>query len=365
MYLFGIPACIALLISIVLVRRRNRLSWAAACSAAVLLVVAFLHEGLFPFQSPGMSGVTRADVQPRVPEQDFSGGFTGAASCQECHPYEHSSWHQTFHRSMTQAVSPETVAAPIGDVVLKSRGREFHLWRDGDTFWAEMVDPEWDLEHKRRGATAAPADGPRVQRQIVMSTGSHHFQTFWINGTKGNQLWQVPFVYHFGHKQWIPVEDSIINPPSDYRRLADWNDACIKCHAVRGKPGLDQEQVYESRVVNLGIACESCHGPGRAHIEFQRQVAGGGHVDGASDPIINPVNLKHDRASHVCAQCHSLFHYDHQKYLRSEFAFRPGDDLQETRSLYHFEDKETQSQTWLQDAYWRDGSVRVAIRMRR
>ena len=360
MILFGIPASVLLLVSIVLIRRRNRMGLLSGVIAGGLLVAAFwYHQGVSSDPSDGRAAV-RADGPPRLPKQDLSGGYTGAASCRECHPNEHASWHRSFHRSMTQAVTPETMTAPLGDVALESRGRPFRLWREDDTFWVEMVDPEWDLKQKALGHRVAPADGPRVQRQIVMLTGSHHYQTYWINGTKGNQLWQVPWVYHFSQKRWLPVEDTILNPPSGYRRLTDWNDACIQCHAVRPKPGLDDHGVFDTRVVDLGIACEACHGPGRNHVDFQKSRPDSIEIEkGHDESIVNSARLTHDRSSQVCGQCHGLFAFNKDDFLRSEFAYRPGDDLYETRGFHDFHDEATQSQAWLQDAFWRDGSVRV------
>ncbi len=43
---------------------------------------------------------------PRVGRPDE---YAGSASCRACHPNQYNSWHQSFHRTMTQAASPESV----------------------------------------------------------------------------------------------------------------------------------------------------------------------------------------------------------------------------------------------------------------
>ncbi len=132
-------------------------------------------------------------------------GFLTSAKCRDCHEDEHSRWHATFHRTMTQAASPETLLAPIDDVWLNSRSRTYHLTREGDRFFAEMADPDWEWERRLQGIDLASiADPPSIKREIVMLTGSHHYQTFWIHGRDGNALRQVPFVYHLETAQWIP-----------------------------------------------------------------------------------------------------------------------------------------------------------------
>ncbi|MFP6574568.1 MAG: hypothetical protein VB912_05405, partial [Pirellulaceae bacterium] len=115
-------------------------------------------------------------VPPRVSGQ----GYVSSQTCRSCHPREHASWHQTYHRTMTQLPTPETVLAPFDDIHLKSRGREFHLTRHGDQFWVTMPDP--DTEHFKQKNDEDPLAGDPVttRRRIVMMTGSHHFQAYWV-----------------------------------------------------------------------------------------------------------------------------------------------------------------------------------------
>ena len=98
---------------------------------------------------------------------------------------------------MTQTVTPETVVAPFAGEVLESRNRPVRFWRDGDEFFVDMVDPDWDAAMRAGGVEGAlDSDTPLVTRKIVMSTGSHHYQTYWVNSVQGNNLRQVPWVYH-------------------------------------------------------------------------------------------------------------------------------------------------------------------------
>ena len=63
----------------------------------------------------------RATDRPIVSPRE---GYTGSDACLDCHANEHASWQASYHRTMTQLVSPETVAA-------KFDGRElnFYGWR--------------------------------------------------------------------------------------------------------------------------------------------------------------------------------------------------------------------------------------------
>src|SRR5882672_2595967 len=43
-----------------------------------------------------------------VPQQGRPGGFVTSDTCQSCHPGQYDSWHQSFHRTMTQYPTPDT-----------------------------------------------------------------------------------------------------------------------------------------------------------------------------------------------------------------------------------------------------------------
>ncbi|MCB9885748.1 MAG: hypothetical protein H6838_09660 [Planctomycetes bacterium] len=37
--------------------------------------------------------------------------YVGSSTCRSCHPAEHASWHDSFHRTMTQVANRDTVLA--------------------------------------------------------------------------------------------------------------------------------------------------------------------------------------------------------------------------------------------------------------
>jgi len=299
---------------------------------------------------------------PRLPEKKLFGGYVSASACKECHPEQYSTWHDSFHRTMTQVVSQKTMAAPVreAETVLTSRGRTYRFSEERNRFFVEMADPEKDLIARRKG-WPMPPDENHLRREIVMSTGSHHYQTYWINGSRGNQLWQVPWIYHLQEQRWIPVEDAFLAPSGDYRRITDWNDNCIQCHSVGGRPNYrDAEQMYETQIVDFGIACEACHGPGEDHVRYRKSSPAA--RAGLTDQIVNPAHLDHQRASEVCGQCHSSSLAEQAEFLESGHRFRPGDDLSDSRTINHYEDDVVQSRSSLRDAFWGDGTIRLAGR---
>ena len=73
---------------------------------------------------------------------------------------------------------------------------------------------------------------PRVNKRVVMTTGSHHYQTYWVEGsvkdpqtkrneTKyGNLLQTLPLVYLPKEQQWIPRENAFMMAPESKRMIS-------------------------------------------------------------------------------------------------------------------------------------------------
>jgi hypothetical protein len=88
------------------------------------------------------AGALPAVHERRVPESAVAGrpiqlegdGYVSSATCQACHPSQYASWHRSYHRTMTQLVTPGTVLAGVNGV-LERRGQEV---------WAEFDDPDRD-----------------------------------------------------------------------------------------------------------------------------------------------------------------------------------------------------------------------------
>jgi hypothetical protein len=326
------------------------------------------------------------ELAAAIPAQHRDEGFVSSSACRSCHPFHFETWHDSYHRSMTQAATPAAVLGDFGDLRLRTRGRETRLWRDGETFWAELVDPLFDLRYTNTSTADLPP-APRIRARVVMTTGSHHLQTYWIRRpaeptavggglpADDGALLQLPWIWHIGEQRWIPTQDSFLIPPSE--RVAagtPWNVSCSPCHSVGTRPELADE-TFATESAELGIACEACHGPGQAHVEANRDPLRRYrlHLAGAADEtIVNPARLPKERSAEVCGQCHS-FHreIDLAEASRTGISFRPGEQLADHKRVFARdsdpEDPLVREQLkfepdMLDGRFWKDGTIRVAGR---
>ena len=334
--------------------------------------------------------ITRAP-EPRVPEAQITNrpiqvadeGYVSSDTCKACHPSQYAAWHGSFHRTMTQLAAPDTVRADFDGVrVTDVPGNPIRLERRSDQFWAEFGDPDWDGQGSER---------PRVTRQIVMITGSHYQQVYWYRTDRTRVLGQLPASYLIAEQRWIPRDAALLHPAVEgaSSETGRWNAVCINCHATAGKRRFEApENVAEAgapalaadtRVAELGIACEACHGPSAEHARLNRNPLHRyrqyltGEADRAA--VVQPALLTPALSSQVCGQCHGVWEYYDQPAERQAnsggLPYRPGDELVTTRFVV----QPTRNRSaptmqgllaaypgYLRDSFWSDGMVRVSGR---
>ena len=311
--------------------------------------------------------VIEAEVADR-PARVGAGGYVSSNACEDCHPREYGSWHASFHRTMTQVVTPETVIPALDGAPIDVDGARYTLRRRGDDVTIEMPDPAF------RGP---PAGAPRVERRLVMSTGSHHEQDFWFESGGDRAVSHLPIVYRIAERRWLPNGATFMQPPppADAPLATDhggWNRNCIQCHATAGRPRYEEDGVVRTEVAELGIACEACHGPGAEHVAANRDplrryaLHYSKRADDAGDPtIVNPRRLSPERASEVCGQCHMVSTITtpaaFPDWNQHGPAFRPGDRLADTRDILPSADR-PELAGFVDGRFWSDGVVRVTGR---
>jgi DmsE family decaheme c-type cytochrome len=72
-------------------------------------------------------------------------------------------------------------------------------------------------------------------------------------------------------------------------------DTCLTCHEDRNYKGTRHALASLPKSPAATHGCESCHGPGKAHVEG----------DGDASKIFNPLKVTPQRASETCATCHN------------------------------------------------------------
>jgi hypothetical protein len=326
----------------------------------------------------GLAALVRAERRAvavdLATERDLHGlSYVGSAACRRCHEEHYRSWHRTFHRTMTQAVSARNAGAVLGDF-------------SGASYRHAGVDARMDRDPSGAfrmtfTATDARVAAPPVTAVLSRAIGSRRYQQYLTR--IGDAEYRLPIAYQVEEKRWIHMNGAFLfsekeadplpsDPLSkrdsrtlrpreradlasssargplslqafvdglarlggpDYpRHVTRWNDNCVFCHNVAPNPGRDEASgSFRTEVAEMGIACEACHGPGAAHARanadpVRRYVL---HLGGRGDPtIVNPSRLSPARAADLCGRCHGQRIADHvDRFLDRGDPFVAGDDL--------------------------------------
>lgn len=301
------------------------------------------------------SGFFITSVPQPATDRPIEGSFRNyvtSDTCRACHPRTYDTWYASYHRTMTQEVSPASVLAPW-EGELELRDERYVLERRGQEFWVELPDPE----HPK----GSPDPAPRVWREVVLSTGSHHFQAYWFASGSTRKLSLFLMCYRIDEQRWMPVDSAFVNPPEVHRKTGKgrWNRECMDCHTTRPQPGIESQVHMDSFAAELNIACEACHGPAAEHIEANRSPLAryqNRNEQGVDSTIFDPADMPAQMSVQVCGQCHGMLAPANdrlaEKARKKGLPYRFDEGLFAKRSLV------TEGEFY----FWEDGEVRVSGR---
>ena len=380
---FIIPAVLLIISLFPFLRTAKRTQLLSILSTPIVLA---LILGYFKYNNDRAKDASKDALLSSTPTQtkikppsNPSNAYMSSQTCRACHPGEYDSWHNSYHRTMTQLAKPEAVLAKWNGTQLPHSGSQLKLEQTNDEYWVTTINADGNRQGKQR---------------MTMTTGSHHLQVYWLGDKNGNLQHPFPYGWLIADQKWAPVEDTFLRDPESDPPNAKWNAVCIECHAVAGKPRIMASskgiRTTKTEVAELGISCEACHGPAQEHIAhyqnpFNRYKAK--DTKKVALGIINPDDTKidHRRSAQVCGQCHSYqFTPNRMDRYNNGPRFIPGGQLNASANTIvvkpsAFTNASLNSQDdmkkftakhghphpgkeWLKDRFWSDGMVRVTGR---
>jgi cytochrome c554/c'-like protein len=265
-----------------------------------------------PAQPPPSTGSSTNEKKP-PPRRDF----VGDDACRSCHQQQAKTYLETGHHWASSWPSPRTVKGSFtpDSNIMRTSNPYLHF---------EMtVSPAGYFQ----SAVEEPGEGKKITRteRIDIVAGlprKGQSYLFW----KGDQLFQLPVTY------WVET-NSWVNSPSYPDGSPHFDKAiiprCLECHASSFEWMPPPVNRYRKSSLVLGISCEKCHGPGRAHVALHTTAPGAARgaksqlPPGTSEQIVNPAKLPRDRQIDVCGLCHS----GNGTPIAPSLSFLPGDVL--------------------------------------
>jgi len=270
-------------------------------SAFLLVVLGALAAAAIASPGGDPSAATGAPAEPSFED------FLGDGACAECHPRPYEVWRRSTHGRAGGRPDEVDLLPPFDGAPL--------AFRDA------IVTP-------RRGARGEPVFEVRHEAGVVevfevaAIVGSGRLagggnQTFFAEFPDGT-LRFLPFDWSARRGWFVEKRDDLtwapITPDLPLAAADNWpphrvlgNDrhssGCLDCHGsqidLRRDPATGKQ---ETRWRSLAIDCESCHGPGRRHVEIMRSPDARTRTDIGMTPL---ELLGKDASIRVCLRCHA------------------------------------------------------------
>ena len=281
----------------------------------LMLLTAFSAEGQRVAKKS-----TRSFIPDSKPLNALPGvRYVGSEKCKLCHSAIFKTFSQTDMAQATsfpvKAVEKGWLTTPL-EFYNENTNRHYRVFTEG----SKVFQTEYELDTH--------------DKQIF----SHTEELAYIVGTgangatplvrRGNYLFQAPISYYTGRNTWDLSPNYEMH---DIGFTLPVTPDCIGCHAGKTRPVQGHEGLFEDPpVVELGISCERCHGPGELHVK--ERMAGLPARGLRDNSIVNPAKLSPWLADNICMNCHEG---DNRTLQPGRVAadFRPGTPLNDVAVL--------------------------------
>ncbi len=230
--------------------------------------------------------------------------YTGSDACMDCHQEATHLWRESDHAHAMALATSENVAGDFDNATLTHFDVTSRMFRDSDHFYIETDN----------------SDGILQTFEILYVLGRQPLQQYLVKFPDG-RIQCLPIAWNTRDRKWFHLYPDDPVPPSDpihwTKTSQTWNTMCADCHttnyqmryqlAAADNAKSSTKGCYDSQWNEMGVGCETCHGPGSAHCE--RATSWWGIP--AKNPNYGLIDLKKDKPDsqvNICAPCHARRH---------------------------------------------------------
>jgi len=225
-----------------------------------------------------------------------------STTCKSCHEEAYANWEHSHHALAERKIDPILDRAAFNP--------PHRILNGSQKSEARLVDGKFQLVTQGPGDTNQPFEVTRV-------IGVDPLLQFLIPFGDG-RLQASELCFDPNHPGWFDVYGEEDRRPGEWGhwtgRGMNWNNMCGTCHNTRFRKNyVEPSDTYNTKMAEMGVGCEACHGPMADHNAWQAQ-----HPNKTGDPTVR--KIKREEMFSVCAQCHSR---------RAELTgnFQPGDNF--------------------------------------
>ncbi|MBD3355748.1 MAG: hypothetical protein GF363_01205, partial [Chitinivibrionales bacterium] len=186
-------------------------------------------------------------------------GYSGSSSCRPCHENFYKLWEDSFHGLAMQPftaqfaesnLTPQKEPVTIGEYRYRA-----------------------DLQGAGSAVIERGPDGEKRYPMVHVLGGKYIY--YFLTPLDRGRLQVLPVAYDVRQKEWFNTTASMVRHAAEIEdaplhwtaRPLTFNTACFSCHVSQLSTNYRPENdSYQTTWTEPGINCETCHGPGEAHV---------------------------------------------------------------------------------------------------
>lgn len=218
--------------------------------------------------------------------------FVGDKACQSCHNGEFNNWRSSDHFKAMQAANDSTI---LGDF-------------SNSTYTADGITSRFFKRDGKFFINTQSEDGTNHDYEIKYTFGYFPLQQYLVEAP-GGRMQATRQSWDSRNKKWFHQYAGEKIPPHDWLHWTgnaqNWNTMCARCHSTNLQKNYDfATDTYHTTYSGLTVGCESCHGPGKKHIDYANSsdYKDGKKISGSF--ILMTKNSDQTSQINTCAPCH-------------------------------------------------------------
>lgn len=247
---------------------------------ALLTGLSFIIFPLWAWLATPSSDTAAQSMPPAVQ----ANGYVTSAACAGCHIEQYANWKDSHHDWALKEADENSVLGDFDSASFEQQGEVWQFTRRDGKFIARSRND----------------DGAWIDHEVLYSVGVAPLQQYLVM-LDGGRLQALTIAWDVEAQQWFHLYPGPQIAEEDglhwTRTFNNWNSRCADCHSTGYVKGLDPRGgTFDSRWSDLNVGCESCHGPGEAHVAWAQN-----HDDEAGRGF----TVASGTEVEICAACHS------------------------------------------------------------
>lgn len=217
------------------------------------------------------------------------GHFLGDEACKSCHQAEFNSWKGSHHDKAMMFADSTSVLADFKGETYTSQGLTSYFYQKDGDYYVNTEGPDGKYQDYKIVYTFGVTP---LQQYIVKFPNGHYqcLRTAWDSIKK--EWFDLYPDFKVVHSEWLHWTKGGLN----------WNNMCADCHSTNVRKNYHSNtDSYDTQYAIINVNCESCHGPGKQHVEDAIRL-GDSYTD--SKTLKMTITTPPKQLVDDCARCH-------------------------------------------------------------